>query len=231
MKSAREPASSRPKPCASLKKSHESCPFARSLSAIVGRKQTVVRDQLSPQKPPVSAFASRAQGFSTPLAHRRSTCPPPAPNLVLCHPIERGTVRLRVLRRCVCCDVRPGFPRQCPLPLACHHLPKGTKSELGKGAPGENHPNQPNRRRVSMDRLNPVDNQLITSFEGESSLVPAIKVLPHSRLDSPVLLTTEFYAGVIGTASTPLEFVSILLLRRQTDTKSGQQGQYPRARV
>ena len=28
MKPAREPASSRPKPCASLKKSHESCPFA-----------------------------------------------------------------------------------------------------------------------------------------------------------------------------------------------------------
>ena len=28
MKLAREPASSRPKPCASLKKPHESCPFA-----------------------------------------------------------------------------------------------------------------------------------------------------------------------------------------------------------
>ena len=30
MEPAREPASSRPKPCASLKKPHESCPFAAS---------------------------------------------------------------------------------------------------------------------------------------------------------------------------------------------------------
>ena len=48
-----EPASSRPKPCASLKKPYETCPFA-ALLALVGRKQTVVRDQLFPQKPPSS---------------------------------------------------------------------------------------------------------------------------------------------------------------------------------
>ena len=36
-----------------------------------------------------------------------------------------------------CCAL-PGFlRRQCPLPLACHHLPKDTGLELGKGTPDE----------------------------------------------------------------------------------------------
>ena len=56
MKPAREPASSRPKPCASLKKPHASCPFAALHVALVGRKVTVVRDPLFPQKPPGSRF-------------------------------------------------------------------------------------------------------------------------------------------------------------------------------
>ena len=55
MKPAREPASSRPKPCASLKKTHESCRSPLHV-ALVGRKMTVVRDQLFPQKPPGSRF-------------------------------------------------------------------------------------------------------------------------------------------------------------------------------
>ena len=52
VKPAHEPASSRPKPCASLKKPHES--FARSplLVALVGRQMTVVRHQLFSRKPP-----------------------------------------------------------------------------------------------------------------------------------------------------------------------------------
>ena len=50
---------------------------------------TVVRHQLFPQKTPGShAFDFRAQGFSPPLARRRSSCPPPLPNLVRTHPIE-----------------------------------------------------------------------------------------------------------------------------------------------
>ena len=55
MKPAREPASSRPKPCASLKNPTN---LARSPLhvALVGRKMTVVRDQLFPQKPPGSRF-------------------------------------------------------------------------------------------------------------------------------------------------------------------------------
>ena len=59
----------------------------------------------------------------------------------------------------------PGFPRQCPLPHACHHLPKGTTLELGRGAHlGNTIPNQPYRRRVSTDRLDREDSQLAASL-------------------------------------------------------------------
>ena len=51
---AREPASSRPKPCASLKNAQRILPVRRSLVALVGRKQNVVRDHLFSQKPPNS---------------------------------------------------------------------------------------------------------------------------------------------------------------------------------
>ena len=45
---------------------------------------TVVRHQLSLRDLPVNALDSRAQGFSPPLARRRSSCPtPPSPNLEL----------------------------------------------------------------------------------------------------------------------------------------------------
>ena len=64
MKPAREPASSRPKPCASIpEKSPRILPVRRSLLALVGRRQTVIRDQLSPQKPPCSRLLfSRSTG-------------------------------------------------------------------------------------------------------------------------------------------------------------------------
>ena len=91
----------------------------------------------SPRNVPVRAFDCPGQGFSTPLARRRSSCPPPTPNVVHTHSIER------------CCAL-PGFPRQSPLPLARHHLPKRTRLELGRGAPGEHHP-QPN---IPPSRLN-----------------------------------------------------------------------------
>ena len=42
MKPAREPASCRPKPCASLKKPHESCPFAAPCGP---RKKIFVREE------------------------------------------------------------------------------------------------------------------------------------------------------------------------------------------
>ena len=75
----------------------------------------------------------------------------------------------------------PGSPRQCPLPLACPHLPKSTKLELARGAHlGSIVLNQPYRRRVSTDGLNRKDSQLAASLEGEPGPTPARKTLPHS---------------------------------------------------
>ena len=48
VKSAREPTPSRLKPCASLVNAPEILPVRRALLALVGRKQTMVRDQFSP---------------------------------------------------------------------------------------------------------------------------------------------------------------------------------------
>ena len=78
---------------------------------------TVVRHQLSLRNLPVRAFDSRAQGFSPPLARRRSSCPPPSPNLVSSNPIEN----YQALR-----DSAPCLSRAAT-------LPKGTKLELGRG--------------------------------------------------------------------------------------------------
>ena len=114
MNPAREPASSRTKPCASLKKSHESCPFA----APCGPRRKENDISFSLRNLPVRAFDSRAQGFSPPLARQRSSCPPPSPNLVRTHLIEN----YQALR-----DSAPCLSRAAT-------LPKATKLELGRGA-------------------------------------------------------------------------------------------------
>ena len=71
VKLVREQASTRPKPYASLTNAPGILPVRRSLLALAERKPTVVRDQLSPQKPPGSRLQflrSRVQhvpGLST----------------------------------------------------------------------------------------------------------------------------------------------------------------------
>ena len=89
MKPAREPASSRSKPSASLGNAPRILPVRRFLLALVGKNIPWSEISLSLRNLPVRAFDSRAQGFSAPLAPRRSSCPPPSPNLVRTHPIER----------------------------------------------------------------------------------------------------------------------------------------------
>ena len=162
MKPAREPASSRPKPCASLKKRHASCPFA---APCVGRKMTVVRDQPFPQKPPGSRFrfsrtgVQPSPGSSTielPSAFAESGVYPPDREL-------------------------PGSPRQCSLPLACRHPPEGHQIEARKRRTPENTTlSQPYCRRVSTDSPNREGSQLAASLEGEPGPTPAGKTLPHS---------------------------------------------------
>ena len=107
MKPAREPASSRPKPCASLKKPHESCPFA----ALCGpRRKKNDRGQRS-------AFPSKTSRFALSiLAHRGSA--------LTWLVNDRAALRLnyQALR-----DSAPCLSRAAT-------LPKATKLELGRGA-------------------------------------------------------------------------------------------------
>ena len=139
MKPAREPASSRPKPCASLKNAPRILPVRGFLLTLIGRKHTVVRDQLSLRNLSVRAFDSRAQGFSTPPGSSTIELPSALAESGA-YPPDRAL---------------PGSPRQCPLPLACHPLPKDTELDLGRGAHvGNTILNQSYRRRVSTDLLN-----------------------------------------------------------------------------
>ena len=164
MKPAREPASSRPKPCASLKKPHESCPFAAPCGH--RRKKNDDRGQ-------TSAFPSETSRFKPViLAHRGSALP----WLV----DDRAALRLR---RIYPPDRElPSSPRQCSLHLACRHPPEGHQIGARKRcAPGNTIIlSQSYRRRVSTDRLNREGSQLTTSFEGEPSPTPAGKTLTHS---------------------------------------------------
>ena len=165
MKPAREPASSRPKPCASLKKPHEPCPFAAPCWPSYEVKIPWSCISFSLKNLPVRAFDSRAQGFSTPLARRRSSCPPSSPNLVRTHPIER----YRALSDSAPCLSRAATP------------PEGPQTGARKRrAPRNNILILPYRRRVSTNRLNREGSQLAASLEGELGPTPAGKTLPDS---------------------------------------------------
>ena len=164
MKPAREPASSRPKPCLSLKSSQRRLPIYRSLLALVGKK-TVVRDQPCHQKPPFSHVSFSRTG----VQHSPGSLAIELPSILT----ESGA----------CSPDRAllGSPRQSPLPLACHHLPKGIKLELGEGAHlGNTILNRPYCRHLSSDRLNREDSQFAASLEGDPGPAPARKTLPHS---------------------------------------------------
>ena len=163
VKPAREPASSRPKPCASLKNPQESCPFAAPCGP--RRKKNDDRGQTSAFPSETSRFkpvilAQPSPGSSTielPFAFAASGAYPPDREL-------------------------PGSPRQCSLPLACRHPPEGHQIGARKRrAPGNTIIlSQPYRRRVSTDRLNREGSQLTASLEGEPGPTPAAKTLPHS---------------------------------------------------
>ena len=135
VKPAREPGPSRPKPCAPLKNAPRILTVRCSLLALVERKQTVVRDQLFPQKTPgLRLRFSHTKIQYSPLACWRSSCSPPSPNLMVSRPVERTTVHLHVLLRPT--SLSATVPRASRAPPSL----KGAKLELGIGAPGEDHP-------------------------------------------------------------------------------------------
>ena len=143
MKPARDPASNRPKLSVALKK-HRWNIFCSLLFIIHLKKETG-----RAQKP---AFPSEPFRFAplTLIAHspwlfenRASLCP---------SRIFRLLTRWSV-PRCVyaCCCSLPGRFVQCPQPLACYHLIKGAKLELGRGAHCEHHP-QPTNLPTCLNR-------------------------------------------------------------------------------
>ena len=133
--------------------------------ALVGRKMTMVRDQLFSQKSPGSRFrfsrtgVQPSPGSSTielPSAFAESGPYPPDWEL-------------------------PGSSRQCSLPLACRHPPEGHQIGARKRRTPENTIlSQPYCRRVSTDRPNREGSQLAASLEGEPGPTPAGKTLPQS---------------------------------------------------
>ena len=161
MKPTRELASSRPKPCASLKKLHKSCPFAAPCGS---RRKKNDRGQ-------TSFFPSETSRFS-----RTGVQPSPGSSTIElpsafaesgAYPPDRAL---------------PGSPRQCSLPLACRHPPEGHQIGARKRRPpGVTILSQPYRRRcASTDKLKREGSQLATSLEGESGPTPAGQTLPHS---------------------------------------------------
>ena len=121
------------KPCASLKKHCRN--LARSPLHVGPCRNKTDRGRRS-------AFPSETSGLAPLiLAHRDSALP----WLVAesgAYPPDRAL---------------PDFPRQCPMPLACHHLPKGTKLELGRGAHlGNNRPAESRRPSwLHLSRVSP----------------------------------------------------------------------------
>ena len=164
MKPAREPPSSSPRPCAALKKPHESCPFAAPCGP---RKKKNDRGQKSafPQKPPGSRFRFSRTGVQ-PSPGSSTTELPSAFAESGAYPPDREL---------------PGSPRQCSLPLACRHPPEGHQIGARKKRTPENTIfSQPYCRRVSTDRPDREGSQLTTSLEGEPGPTPAGKSLSHS---------------------------------------------------
>ena len=165
MKPEREPVFSRPQPCAFLKTIARSLPGRRCLLALVGKKQVVFNDQLSPQKSPGPYLCfsyTRAQhspGSSTiKLTSTLAESGAYSPNRA-----HHGT-----LARAAAPYLRITASRMAPnWSSEGAHLEKTILSH-------------PNLRRVSTDQLNRNDSQLVASLEGDSSRTPTGKTFPDS---------------------------------------------------
>ena len=118
---------------------------------------------------------SRAQGFSTPETRRRSSCPPPSPNLVLTYSPDK---------------VSHGMLARAATPYQAFHdgatcLSRATSSRrvLNLSSEEVHQVNtiltQPTRRRVSTDRLNRVGSKMVLPLEGEFGSRPIGKIFPH----------------------------------------------------
>ena len=110
MKPAREPASSRPRPCASLKKPHDSCPFAAPCAPCRKKNDRGQTSACSLQTSRLTPFILAHRGPALPwLVDDRAALRLSLPNLVRTHPIEH----YQALR-----DSAPCLSRAATLPKA-----------------------------------------------------------------------------------------------------------------
>ena len=118
----------------------------------------VVRDQLFPQKPPVSRFRFSRTGVQ-PSPGSSTIELPPAFAESGAYPSDREL---------------PGSPRQCSLPLACRHPPEDHQIGAWKMRTPENTIfSQPYCRRVSTDRPSREGSQLAAVYEGGCGFMAA----------------------------------------------------------
>ena len=126
MKPAREPATSRPQPCASPKKPHESCPLTASCRPSQEENRPWSEINFPPSNLTVRAFASLRTGIQHSPGSSTIERPSALAEFGACPPGRALT----------------GSSRQCSLPHACRHLPKGTNLELGRAHTWEHYPPQ-----------------------------------------------------------------------------------------
>ena len=123
VKPALEPASNRLKPCASLENAPEMWSVRSSLSALVRVRRKHQR----------SAFPSETSRLAPVIiAHKGSALPWLVDDHASLRPRRTWylpTQQYKQQHACACCGALQGFPRQCHMPLACDHLPKGTQLE------------------------------------------------------------------------------------------------------
>ena len=115
MKPAHEPSSSRPKLSGPPQKMpQESGLFAARCWPSQEENKPWSEISFPPRNLSTRAFDSRAQGFSTPLARRRSNCLPSSPNLVLTRPIVRAAAPFKVFLDSAPCLSRAATSRRAP---------------------------------------------------------------------------------------------------------------------
>ena len=176
---AREPTSSRPSSWASCKNAPRILLVCRSLLALEGKKQTtVVRNhRFPPSEPPRPAPLIRALKGSRLLLRFVDDRAALRPRRKWCLLVRRKSVPWCACAYCGA--LLSGFSRRHHLPLACHtSCRRASYWRLEKAHWVDSIFNQANRRRVSTDRLNRADSQLVSSLESESGPTPAGKTLP-----------------------------------------------------
>ena len=166
----------RRKPRVSLASAPGILPVRRSRLALVETNLAVVRNQLSFPKPPRSRLClslshKGREGFTTPLARRRSIYPLSSPNLVLTayspdstcsNTLARATAPHQAFRDSITC---------------LSHATRSRRTPYWRSGEAHLVQPQPSCHRLSTNRLTWVDSQLVSPREGESGLTPAVKDL------------------------------------------------------